>query len=184
MRDPSSPEASVSDGLGCLEVLDLEVLVVVLALIVVWGVAWLVVELALPGLFFCAYLLVRSSLAHVANDRHACEGRLGRALRWGALWSAVVALPLAACVLLAHRLWRQPVEGHGHLNAQASRRPSSRSIDTSAGLSESGSSSVPPLMCVPFGFTTLPRKTRGAERGDSAYIACDTGGMRKSRARW
>lgn len=105
-RDPSSPDASASDGLGCLEVLDLEVLLVVLVLIVVLGVAWLVVELALPGLFFCAYLLVRSALAHVANDRHACEGQLGRALRWGASWSAVVALPLGACVLLAHRLWR------------------------------------------------------------------------------
>ena len=94
------------EGLGCLDVLEVEAVVLVLVLSAVLGAAWLVVELAVPGLFFCAYLLVRSSLAHVANDRHACEGQLGRALLWGALWSSVVALPLAACVLVAHRLWR------------------------------------------------------------------------------
>ncbi len=107
---PIQPGDVTGDPIGCLEALDLEVLLLGLTLIVILGVAWLVVELAVPGLFFCAYLLVRSSLAHVANDRHACEGRWGRALRWGALWSSVVALPLAACVLLAHQLWRQPAE--------------------------------------------------------------------------
>jgi hypothetical protein len=109
-REPSLPGEVANDGLGCLEVLDLELLVLALTLMVIFGAAWLVVELALPGLFFCAYLLVRSSLARVANDEHACEGQLGRALRWGALWSSVVALPLAACVLLAHQMWRQPAE--------------------------------------------------------------------------
>ena len=106
VRNPSLSGEVASEGLGCLDALEVETIMIALVRSAVLGAAWLVVELAVPGLFFCAYLLVRSALAHVANDRHACEGQLGRSLRWGALWSSVVALPLAACVLLAHRLWR------------------------------------------------------------------------------
>ncbi|MEO8178806.1 MAG: hypothetical protein ABI895_08240 [Deltaproteobacteria bacterium] len=70
--------------------------------------AWLAVELVVPALFFFAYLLVRKSLARIANDHHGCERRWWRALAWGVLWSSAYALPLAASVFLAHRLWPPP----------------------------------------------------------------------------
>jgi hypothetical protein len=105
---PPARAASEDGGPSWLDLGGGDELLIVLLLALVFGAAWLVVELAVPGLFFCAYLLVRTSLAHVANDRHGCEGQLGRALGWGVLWSTLVALPLAACVLLAHQWWRPP----------------------------------------------------------------------------
>ena len=55
-------------GLGCGEVGAAAFIVGIL-----FFVAWMVVELIVPCLFFLAYFLVRSSLARIANDRHGCE---------------------------------------------------------------------------------------------------------------
>jgi hypothetical protein len=63
---------------------------------------WLVIELAVPALFFFAYILVRTSLARVANDPHNCEGHLRRALLWAAIWASVYALPLALAIVSIH----------------------------------------------------------------------------------
>jgi hypothetical protein len=68
------------------------------------GAVWLMVELALPGLFFLAYYLVRTSLARVANDHHDCESQLGRAVVWGMVWASAYAAPLALVIFVAHRL--------------------------------------------------------------------------------
>jgi hypothetical protein len=73
-----------------------------LAFGLILAAVWLVIELALPALFFVAYVLVRSSLARVANDQHDCEGRLGRALLWAAIWASFYALPLALVIVAIH----------------------------------------------------------------------------------
>ena len=82
------------------------VAVVVVLLIASLAAVWLLVELAVPALFFLAYLLVRTSLARVANDHHGCEHRLGRALWWGTVWASAYALPLAFAVFLAQHFLR------------------------------------------------------------------------------
>ncbi len=61
-------------------------------------------EFLLPLVLIGSYLLVLRGLAHVANDRHGCEGKLGRSLLWGVLWSSIYAAPIAGLVLLAHLL--------------------------------------------------------------------------------
>jgi hypothetical protein len=79
-----------------------EVVLAAVAFGLILAAVWLVIELALPALFFVAYVLVRSSLARVANDHHDCEGRLGRALLWAAIWASVYALPLALAIVAIH----------------------------------------------------------------------------------
>jgi hypothetical protein len=89
-RSEENPWAGRSDGalngcdlVGCFDVDGCGAVALALAAVAfgfILAAAWLVIELALPALFFVAYLLVRTSLARVANDHHGCEGRLGRAL--------------------------------------------------------------------------------------------------------
>ena len=57
-----------SDGIGCGEAIFAAAIVAALLLL-----SWLVVEFLVPCLFFLIYLLVRSSLARIANDRHRCQ---------------------------------------------------------------------------------------------------------------
>jgi hypothetical protein len=76
-------------AIGCLIILALPLLV---------GLIWLLVEIAVPALIFVAYFLVRGQLAHVVNDKHRCKGNLLRAVAWGALWATVYTAPLAGLV--------------------------------------------------------------------------------------
>lgn len=85
-------------GEGCAGVL---VALALLALAL--GVAWLVVELVLPVAFLLAYGLFLGAIARVANDRHGCEGALGKALAWGLGWASLYVAPLALLVWLVHR---------------------------------------------------------------------------------
>jgi hypothetical protein len=80
--------------------------VVMLALAAAMGVAWVVVELALPVVFLLMYGLFMRAIGRVANDRHGCEGDLPRALRWGAQWATLYVLPLALIVAALHALRR------------------------------------------------------------------------------
>jgi hypothetical protein len=52
------------------------------------------------------YYLLLKALSRVANDRHECKGHLGRALGWGAFWSALYTLPLALAVWGVHAILR------------------------------------------------------------------------------
>lgn len=100
MSDEAWPLASGCDP-GCGMVLGEGCSVVMLAVVALglaFGAAWLVVELIAPALFFFTYLVIRAALARVANDDHGCEGRLGRALGFGALWSTLYVAPLAAVI--------------------------------------------------------------------------------------
>lgn len=74
--------------------------VIAVALAAAFGLAWLLVELALPLVFLLMYGLFMRAIGRVANDRHGCEGDLPRALGWGALWSTVYVLPVALIAAL------------------------------------------------------------------------------------
>ena len=88
-------------GYGCF---DIEFLVPLGVLFAAFVLAWALIEVVLPALFFLAYLTVRSALAAVANDEHDCQGHLGRALGWGFAWSTVFVLPFAGTLALVHAL--------------------------------------------------------------------------------
>ncbi len=64
------------------------------------GGAWVLIELAIPGVAFVTYFLVRGMIARVVNDRHRCEENWGRSLRWAAIWATLYMLPLVGLVLL------------------------------------------------------------------------------------
>lgn len=87
------------DGEGCAVVLG-----VVVALAVAFGAAWVLVEYALPLVFFAMYGLFTRAISRVANDRHACEGALVRAIAWGSLWATAYLLPLALVTWCTHAL--------------------------------------------------------------------------------
>ncbi len=78
---------------------------IVFALVAVVA-AWLLVEFIVPAVFFVAYVLFVRAIARVANDRHSCAGHFGRALLWGAVWSAAYVGPLALLVALIHAILR------------------------------------------------------------------------------
>ncbi len=85
------------DGEGCL---------VALAAIVIcgllFGLAWVVAELALPIVLFATYALLLRALTRVAHDRHGCEGNARKAAAWGALWATVYVVPLSVIVWGVH----------------------------------------------------------------------------------
>jgi hypothetical protein len=87
------------DGEGCLVLLG-----ILLAIVLLLGAAWFLVEIALPVLGFVIYFLVRGMLGVVVNDRHGCEKSWPRAIAWGTLWATLYTAPLALLVLLLHVL--------------------------------------------------------------------------------
>lgn len=88
-----------ADGEGLLALL-----AVVLVLGAALGAAWILVELAMPLIFFATYWLLMRAIGHVARDGHGCQGALARALGWGMLWATIYVLPLAALTWVVHRL--------------------------------------------------------------------------------
>lgn len=98
-----------SDGLGGCAT-DGEGLLAMLALAIVLslalGAAWVLVELALPLVFFLMYWLFMRAIGRVANDRHGCEGSLARSLGWGLGWATVYVAPIAVATWALHALHR------------------------------------------------------------------------------
>ena len=98
-----------ADGLGGCGA-DGEGLLAMLALAIVLGLAlgaaWVLVELALPLVFFLMYWLFMRAIGRVANDRHGCEGSLARSLGWGLGWATVYVAPIAAVTWALHALRR------------------------------------------------------------------------------
>jgi hypothetical protein len=93
----------IPDGEGCLIALG-----IIVALVIALVGIWFLIEIVIPALAFVAYLLIRGMLARVANDSHSCEGSLGRATLWGALWATVYTLPFALLVWLVHLVHMKP----------------------------------------------------------------------------
>jgi hypothetical protein len=80
---------SESCAIGCL---------IIAAIPLIIGLVWVLVEIAIPGLIFLTYFMIRGQLAHVVNDRHHCTGNLIRSIAWGALWATVYTTPIAGFV--------------------------------------------------------------------------------------
>jgi hypothetical protein len=74
--------------------------------LILLGLVWLLIEVAVPALVFLLYLVTAGMVAQVVNDRHRCAGRLGRALGRGLLWATVYTAPLAATVWYVHYVHR------------------------------------------------------------------------------
>jgi hypothetical protein len=92
----------VGDGegvaIGCL---------VVIGLVLLAGLVWFLIEVAIPLVLFLLYFVTRGMLARVVNDRHRCRGRLGRALAWGFVWATLYTAPVAAAVWFVHFVHQQ-----------------------------------------------------------------------------
>jgi hypothetical protein len=91
--------AAVGEGCGegCLWVV-----AVVGAVLIAFVGFWFLIEVAIPGVAFIVYFLIRGMLARVANDEHGCAGRFGRALAWGGLWATIYMAPLALLTWVGH----------------------------------------------------------------------------------
>ena len=63
---------------------------------------WLLIEVAIPVVFFLLYVITRGMLAGVTNDRHRCRGSLARAAGRGLGWATVYTAPLAGVVWFVH----------------------------------------------------------------------------------
>ncbi|MFO0876435.1 MAG: hypothetical protein U0840_03600 [Gemmataceae bacterium] len=86
---------------------------ILLALLLLVGLAWVVIEVAVPVLAFLFYCVTRFMLAQVVNDRHGCEDHLGRSSLWGGLWATVYTAPLAGAVWVIHLLAESARVGGG-----------------------------------------------------------------------
>lgn len=89
------------DAEGCLVVLGVALVLGLLA-----GVSFVMAEVMLPLVFAGSYWVMNRAIARVANDRHDCEGDLGRSLRWGLTWSAAYVGPLAVLAWALRRAWQ------------------------------------------------------------------------------
>ena len=86
-----------ADGEGALVAI-----VVVVALVVALGAAWLMVEIAMPLVFFLMYTLLMRAIRRAASDRRGCEGDFVKSLGSGALWATIYVLPLALLTWAVH----------------------------------------------------------------------------------
>ncbi len=106
-RGSSKKSGSWLDGLNPLDGLaDAEGCLVLLAVLVfaglALGAAWVLVELALPVVFFFMYALFMRAIGRVANDKHDCQGALSRSVLWGTFWATVYVVPIALITWLLH----------------------------------------------------------------------------------
>jgi hypothetical protein len=85
------------DGEGCVAAL-----VIVAVLGAALGVAWIVVELALPIVFVAMYAVLMRAIRHAARDTRGCAGDLGKSIGLAALWATVYVVPVAALTWAVH----------------------------------------------------------------------------------
>jgi hypothetical protein len=90
-------DCSGADGEGIIGIV-----VVGLALVVAFGAAWLMVEIAMPLVFFLMYSLLMRAIRRAARDQRGCEGDLAKSLAWGMLWATIYVVPIAALTWGAH----------------------------------------------------------------------------------
>jgi hypothetical protein len=79
-----------------------EGVVVVLALCLALGVAWLVVELVAPAVFFATWVGLTHAVRRARVSRR--RGQLAYAALHGVLWATAYVAPLAVAVALVHKL--------------------------------------------------------------------------------
>ena len=84
---------------------------VVVAIVLLFVGAWFLIEIALPMVAFVMYVLLRSMLAKVANDRHQCKANVIYAVCWGAFWATLYTAPLALLVWVVHLVQAKAAAG-------------------------------------------------------------------------
>jgi hypothetical protein len=87
------------DGEGCAWVL-----AIIVALILLYLGAWLLVEVAIPALAFLLYFAIRGMVAHVVNNGGATRGHALLSLGLAIFWATAYAAPVAGAVWLLHML--------------------------------------------------------------------------------
>ncbi len=87
---------------GCAYGADFEGCAVIIGLIAAVALVWILVEIAVPVVFFMLYFLVRGMLARVVNDQRNCRGEFGRSALRGVLWATIYTVPLAVTVWIIH----------------------------------------------------------------------------------
>jgi hypothetical protein len=87
------PGCSTTDGEGCL---------VILGLIAALFLVWVLIEVAIPVVFFLLYFVVRGMLANVVNDKTRCQGNLGQSAIRGLFWATLYSAPIALTIWLVH----------------------------------------------------------------------------------
>jgi multisubunit Na+/H+ antiporter MnhG subunit len=108
--DPKGDSPKKSGGFGwadgCSGGVDGEGALIVLAvgaaLLLGFGAAWILVELALPLVFLLMYGLMMRAIRRASRDTRGCQGELVRSLGWGALWATIYLCPLALVTWLVH----------------------------------------------------------------------------------
>jgi len=93
------------DAEGCLGAI-VGIIVAIMVAIVAFIVAWFLIELLLPALAYLAYVLLAGAINNVTSDRHGCQGKLGRSIGYGTLWSTVYLAPIATTVWAVHAYLR------------------------------------------------------------------------------
>jgi hypothetical protein len=87
---------------GCGPGVDAEGCLVLLGLIVALFLVWILIEFALPILFFMLYFLIRGMLVHAVHDKPQCQGNWSMAAFRGFLWATIYTAPLAGTIWLVH----------------------------------------------------------------------------------
>jgi hypothetical protein len=77
-------------------------LILIVAIPLALGVAWVLVELALPIAFAAMYTILMAAIRRASRDHRGCQGDLGKSIGWGALWATLYVLPLAAIAWALH----------------------------------------------------------------------------------
>lgn len=97
--------ASGCDGCGAIDAGEgaIAVIGIALALGIALGAAWILVELAMPLVFFMIYWVLMKAIARAATDHHDCEKDLGKSLVWGVVWATIYVAPLALLTFVVHR---------------------------------------------------------------------------------
>jgi hypothetical protein len=98
----TGPNGCLGDGCFPAWVIGDELAFLIVAVIVLVGGLWLLIEVAIPVLLFMLYFAARGMLARVVNVDTQNRGHIGSSLFWGLVWATLYTLPLVGAVWFIH----------------------------------------------------------------------------------
>jgi hypothetical protein len=98
-RDWGLSNSEIPDGCGYLGG---DGILIFIGLVLALALVWVVIELAIPIVFFLLYFVVRGMLAQAVNGRPFCRGNLTLSAASGIFWATLYTLPLALTVWVVH----------------------------------------------------------------------------------